>query len=200
MFDGVFNEETIERKRKLARMHFKIGLEPKWYMGTFQQLQEVIITLIGKDVTNPAQREQIMLTVSKLINLEMQIVLEEYEKENIELRNEQYDHVKNELKDKMSSISEDLADLADETNTSIERVNAYTSEISSTIQSNVDVVQLVYTDALDGKEDMTQLEKEMVQITTSAGDMGKLIGQLKVSSEQIISIVSLVKNIADQTN
>lgn len=200
MFDGVFNEETIERKRKLARMHFKIGLEPKWYMGTFQQLQEVIITLIGRDVTNPAHREQIMLTVSKLINLEMQIVLEEYEKENIELRNVQYDCVKNELKNKMSAISEDLADLADETNTSIERVNAYTSEISSTIQSNVDIVQLVYTDALDGKEDMTQLEKEMVQMTSSAEEMGSIIGQLKISSEQIISIVSLVKNIADQTN
>ena len=30
--------------------------------------------------------------------------------------------------------------------------------------------------------------------------MSKLIGNLKVSSEQIITIVSLVKNIADQTN
>ena len=200
MFDGVFNEETIERKRKLARMHFKIGLQPKWYMGTFQQLQEVIIILIGRDVTNPAQREQIMLTVSKLINLEMQIVLEEYEKENIELRNVQYDIVKNELKNKMSSISQDLANLTDETSTSIEKVNAYTSGISSTIKSNVDIVQIIYTDALDGKEDMAQLEKEMVQITTSAEEMGQLIGQLKISSEQIISIVSLVKNIADQTN
>ena len=200
MFDGIFNEATIERKRKLARMHFNVGLEPKWYMGTFQQLQEVIIKLIGRDETNPVLREQIMLTVSKLINLEMQIVLEEYEKENIELRNVQYNIVKNELKDKMSSISQDLAALTDETNTSIERVNAYTSGISSTIKSNVDIVQLIYTDALDGKEDMVQLEKEMGQMTMSAEEMGHLIGELKISSEQIISIVSLVKNIADQTN
>lgn len=200
MFDGIFNEETIERKRKLARMHFKIGLEPKWYMGTFQQLQEVIIALIVKDILDSALREQIMLTVSKLINLEMQIVLEEYEKENIKLRNMQYDIVKNELKNKMSSISQDLADLTEETSTSIERVNAHTSGISSTIKSNVEIVQHIHTDALVGKADMEKLEEEMLQITTSTEEMDQLIGHLKVSSEQIIDIVSLVKNIADQTN
>ena len=52
----------------------------------------------------------------------------------------------------------------------------------------------------DGKGDMVLLEKEMVQKTASAEEMGQLIGQLKISSEQINSIVSLVKNIADQTN
>ncbi|KOS66230.1 chemotaxis protein [Lysinibacillus contaminans] len=200
MFDGIFNEETIERKRKLARMHFKIGLEPKWYMGTFQQLQEVIIALIVKDITDSVLREQIMLTVSKLINLEMQIVLEEYEKENIKLRNVQYDIVKNELKNKMSSISQDLADLTEETSTSIERVIAHTSGISSTIKSNVEIVHHIHTDALVGKADMEKLEEEMLQITTSTEEMDQLIGHLKVSSEQIIDIVSLVKNIADQTN
>ena len=47
---------------------------------------------------------------------------------------------------------------------------------------------------------MAQLEKGMVQNTSRAAEMVQLIEQLKISSEQIISIVSLVKNIADQTN
>lgn len=200
MFEGIFNEETIERKRKLARMHFKIGLEPKWYMGTFQQLQEVIIALIVKDITDFGLREQITLNVSKLINLEMQIVLEEYEKENIKLRNEQYNVVKNELKDKISSISQDLADLTEDTSTSIEQVNVHTLQISSTIESNVEIVHHIHTDALVGKEDVTKLEQEMLEITKSTKEMGTLIGNLKVSSEQIINIVSIVKKIADQTN
>lgn len=200
MFDGIFNEETIERKRKLARMHFEIGLEPKWYMGTFMQLQECIIALIVKDITDSVLREQITLNVSKLINLEMQIVLEEYEKENIKLRNAQYNVVKNELKEKMSSISQNLADLTEDTSMSIDQVNVYTLQISSTIESNVEIVDHIHTDALVGKEDVTKLEQEMLQITKSTKEMGMLIGNLKVSSEQIINIVSLVKNIADQTN
>lgn len=200
MFDGIFNEETIQRKRKLAHMHFKIGLEPKWYMGTFQQLQEVIIKLIVKDITDSVLREQVTLNVSKLINLEMQIVLEEYDKENIKLRNAQYDVVKNELKDKMSTISQGLANLTEDTSTSIEEVNVHSLHISSTIGSNVEIVQQIFTDALAGKENVTKLEQEMLNVTKSTKEMSKLIGNLKASSEQIITIVSLVKNIADQTN
>lgn len=200
MFDGVFNEETIEAKRKLARMHFKIGLDPKWYMGTFQKLQETMIVLISKDITDLVLREQITLNVSKLINLEMQIVLEEYEKENQNLRREQYNVVKLELKDKLSAIIQNLADLTEETNQSIEQVNNHTSHINNTIKSNVAIVQHIHTDALTGKNEVARLEQEMIEIKDSTVEMGQLIGNLKVSSEQIINIVSLVKNIADQTN
>ena len=200
MFDGIFNDETIEAKRKLASMHFKIGLDPKWYMGTFQKLQEVMITLICKDIKDLALREQINLNVSKLINLEMQIVLEEYEKENIKLRSEQYNIVKQELKGNLSSIIQNLADLTEETNKSIEQVNNHTSQISQTIESNVEIVLHIHEDAMVGKENVTQLEKEMLEIKNSTMEMSRLIGQLKVSSEQIINIVSLVRNIADQTN
>lgn len=200
MFDGVFNEETIEAKRKIARMHFKIGLDPKWYMGTFQKLQETMIVLISKDITDLALREQITLNVSKLINLEMQIVLEEYEKENQNLRREQYNVVKLELKDKLSAVIQNLADLTEETNQSIEQVNNHTSHINNTIKSNVAIVQHIHTDALTGKNEVSRLEQEMIEIKDSAVEMGQLIGNLKVSSEQIINIVLLVKNIADQTN
>ncbi|MEK4532555.1 globin-coupled sensor protein [Solibacillus sp. FSL K6-1554] len=200
MFDGVFNEETIEAKRKLARMHFKIGLDPKWYMGTFQKLQETMIMLISKDIADVAGREIIQLNVSKLINLEMQIVLEEYEKENLNLRKEQYNVVKFELKDKLSAIIQNLADLTEETNQSIEQVNSHTFQISSTIESNVKIVQHIHTDAVTGNSEVTRLEQEMLEIRNSTVEMGQLIGNLKTSSEQIIDIVALVKNIADQTN
>lgn len=164
MFDGVFNEETIEAKRKLARMHFKIGLDPKWYMGTFQKLQETMIMLISKDIADVAGREIIQLNVSKLINLEMQIVLEEYEKENLNLRKEQYNVVKFELKDKLSAIIQNLADLTEETNQSIEQVNSHTFQISSTIESNVKIVQHIHTDAVTGNSEVTRPSRKCLKL------------------------------------
>ncbi|MFJ7668330.1 protoglobin domain-containing protein [Lysinibacillus sp. NPDC097195] len=200
MFDGVFNAEAIERKRKLARMHFTIGLEPKWYMGTFQHIQEAIINLIVKEMTVPALREQIMFTVSKLINLEMQIVLEEYEKENVKIRNSQYNQIKNELKQKISLISHDLANLTEETNTSIDAVDEQTTFIAQIIEKNVETVHLINQDANIGNQQVIRLEEEMRQISNSTEEMGALIGNLKQSSDRIIDIVLLVKGIADQTN
>lgn len=200
MFDGIFNEQTIERKRKLARMHFKIGLEPKWYMGTFLQLQEAIIALIVRDSTDSSLHDQVTLSVSKLINLEMQIVLEENEKENIRLRNAQYDLVKTELKNKISSISEDLANLTEETNSSIEDVNTRTDQISHTIQSNVEKANQIYMSALVGKDDVKKLDKEMTEITNSTKKLEKLVDNLKTASNEIIDIISIVENISNQTN
>ncbi|WP_445683159.1 methyl-accepting chemotaxis protein [Solibacillus sp. FSL K6-1554] len=130
----------------------------------------------------------------------MQIVLEEYEKENLNLRKEQYNVVKFELKDKLSAIIQNLADLTEETNQSIEQVNSHTFQISSTIESNVKIVQHIHTDAVTGNSEVTRLEQEMLEIRNSTVEMGQLIGNLKTSSEQIIDIVALVKNIADQTN
>jgi heme-based aerotactic transducer len=200
MFDGEFNEATIEQKMKLAQMHFKIGLEPKWYMGTFQQIQEVIIHLINKEMPTNELRENTMLTVSKLINFEMQIVLEEYEKENYKLRQKQYEIVKTELKSKISSISEDLASLTEETSTSIEQVDESTDGIRESIKANVRSVNQIQIDATDGNIMVEKLESQMEFIAQSTNHMVDMIDELKVSSNEISNIINLVKQIAEQTN
>ncbi len=200
MFDGEINEESIQKKMKLAQMHFKIGLEPKWYMGAFQQIQEVIVRLIAKEIKSPDQREKAMLIVSRLINFEMQIVLEEYEKENMKLRVSQYEIVKLELKNQISSISEDLAALTEETSTSIGHVDANASGIRESIHSNVESVRRIQLDATAGNEVVLQLESQMRFITGGTEHMGEIVSQLKLSSIQIISIIEMVKQIAEQTN
>ena len=147
MFDGNINEEYIQKRMKVAQMHYKIGLEPKWYMGAFQQVQEVIIKLVNKEGWSNDIRERAVLSISKLINFETQMVLEEYEKENIKLRELQYEEVKNELKSKISSLSEDLADLAEETNTSVKQVIINTNNINGNIQSNAERVKQMQIDS-----------------------------------------------------
>ncbi|WP_342567224.1 globin-coupled sensor protein [Psychrobacillus sp. FSL K6-4046] len=200
MFSGEFTETTIERKRRLAQMHFRIGLEPKWYMGTFHQIQTIIISLVNEEIKDYARKEKISLTISKLINLEMQIVLEEYEKENVKLRQQQYDTVKTELKSKISSISEDLAGLTEETTTSMEHVELNTARIRNSVQANMDSVKQIQSEANDGNKLIELLQRQMELVTGNTEEMAKIINDLKQSSEEIFHIVGLVKQIAEQTN
>lgn len=200
MFDGEMNEAAIQKKMHLAKIHFSFGLEPKWYMGAFQQIQEAIVRLIVKDLPSIEEREQAITIVSKLINFEMQIVLEEYEKENIRLRASQYEVVKLELKNRISAISEDLADLTEETSSSISHVDANASEIRESIHSNVESVRQIQSDATAGNEMVQQLEHQMRFITQETGEMESIIEELKGSSSEIISIIGMVKQIAEQTN
>lgn len=200
MFEGRIDTESIRKKVKIANIHFNMGVEPKWYMGTFQQIQEKLIRLISEKVSTWEERMAAATAVSKLINFEMQIVLEEYEKKNEELRRQQYDIVKNELKGKISSISENLAGLTEETSSSIEQVDENATAIRSSIHSNVESVKKIQGFAVLGNEKVEQLEVQMEFISDSTEKMVGLIGDLKVSSDEIIDIIAIVRGIAEQTN
>lgn len=200
MFDGNINEEYIQKRIKVAQMHYKIGLEPKWYIGAFQQVQETIIKLVNKEGWSTDIQEKAVLSISKLFSFEMQIVLEEYEKENLKLRELQYEEVKRELKSKISSLSENLADLAEETNTSVKQVILHTNEINVNIQSNAERVKQMQLDSEEGNQLVQGLESQINFIATSTENMGEIVDKLKDSSDKIVQIIAMVKQIADQTN
>ena len=200
MFDGNLCADTLAAKKQLARRHFKIGLAPKWYMGTFQKLQEVIVALIVQEVTDAKLREEVALNVAKLINFEMQIVLEEYDLENSALREQQYNVVKDELKGSMSSISEEAAELTDKTSASLTQVMTHTDVIYTTITETKQTAAHVHTTAAQGKAEVARLEQQMAMIFSDAQAMTAKMEELKQAAAQIINIVSLVKAIAEQTN
>lgn len=200
MFEGDINEQYIQKRIKVARMHYKIGLEPKWYLGAFQQMQQVITKLVNQERFTKENREQIVLSISKLINFETQIVLEEYEKENLKLRELQYEEVKTELKGKISVLSEDLAALAEETSSSVQHVISNTSEINESIQSNANRVKQIQIDANEGNLLVQELETKIHTIAANTDDMGEIVDQLQDSSNKITKIIEMVKQIADQTN
>ncbi|WP_209445871.1 protoglobin domain-containing protein [Paenibacillus etheri] len=105
IFDGKVDEEYIAKRLKIANIHKRVGLEPKWYLSSFQNLQNVFIQVIYKETHDDNARLQIVQTVTKLLNLEQQLVLEEYEKENVKEKERQYLLVKNELKQKIAEFS-----------------------------------------------------------------------------------------------
>ena len=104
------------------------------------------------------------------------------------------------MKGKISAISEDLASLTEETSTSIEQVNENALSISSSIHSNVMSVSDIQSFAVLGNEKVQELEKQMAFIDGSTEKMEGLVGSLKVSSNEIIEIIVMVKQIAEQTN
>ncbi|MEZ7171971.1 protoglobin domain-containing protein [Sporosarcina sp. OR05] len=200
MFQRSIDQTSIDKKVKIARIHFQMGVEPKWYMGVFQQIQEVFIELITETLPSWQERKQAIVDITKLINLEMQIVLEEYEKQNEREKQQQYAIVKQELKEKISSISEDLAILTEETSTSVGHVDDNATKIRASIHANVEGVQDIQSFAVLGNEKVQRLEKQIAFINENTEKMETLIKNLKISSTEVIEIIVMVKSIAEQTN
>ena len=199
IFDGKVDDEYIAKRLKIANIHKRVGLEPKWYLSAFQNLQNVFIQVIYKETNDDKARLQVVQTVTKLLNLEQQLVLEEYEKENVKEKEQQYLLVKNELKQKIAEFSSELIDFSIDTNAAVKQLVASSNEVSRTFQrtarSSVESQGL----ATDGHEHLDNLTGQINLIYQSTSEMEHSIYELSNSSKQIQKIVNSVKDIADQT-
>lgn len=200
MFSGKIDEEFIQKRMRIAQVHFKIGLVPKWYIGAFQQILNTMIDKITKSNWSKESIDKASLLCSKLINFETQIVLEEYAKENKRIQSAQYEQVKDELKSNLSLIMKNLAQLSDETTRSIKEIIHYSTGIKNNTEKNIIQVKQMENDTSIGNHLMEQLEQQINSIAKRTEEMEKLALQQRNASEKINKIISIVTQIADQTN
>lgn len=200
MFNGIIDYDFIEKRIKVAKVHIRIGLEPKWYMGAFQNLFSSLINMIHSNITDPGKRVEMINVISKLLNFEQQLVLEAYEKENLLQREQEYNRVKSELKVGIIDISEELAALSEQTSASVQQLVSSTNLLSQRIVQTTNTSKETQNLAKKGNENLTELETKMALIKDSALEMGIVVEKLIHSSEQIQQVVNIVQNIAEQTN
>ena len=49
-FSGVIDQAFIDKRKRIAHMHVKIGLPTKWYIASFQLMQSSIISIIEEKI------------------------------------------------------------------------------------------------------------------------------------------------------
>lgn len=199
IFDGKVDDEYIAKRLKIANIHKRVGLEPKWYLSAFQNLQNVFIHVIYNETHDDNARLQVVQTVTKLLNLEQQLVLEEYEKENVKEKEQQYLLVKNELKQKIAEFSSELIDFSIDTNAAVKQLVASSNEVNRTFQHTASSALESQGLATDGHEHLDNLTGQINLIYQSTSEMEHSVHELSNSSKQIQKIVNSVKDIADQT-
>ncbi|WP_083886336.1 protoglobin domain-containing protein [Paenibacillus sonchi] len=199
MFEGTINEEYIAKRLTIAKIHKRVGLEPKWYLSAFQNLQNVFITVIYNETGKDNERLKVVQTVTKLLNLEQQLVLEAYEKENIREKEEQYLLVKNELKQKIAEFSGELIDLSIDTNAAVEQLVASSNEVNDTFRRTAASALESQGMATEGHGHLDSLTGQINLIYESTHAMERSVNELSSSSKQIQKIVAAVQDIADQT-
>ena len=69
-------------------------------------------------------------SVSKVLNIQQQVILEELEKENRMKKQEEYQSIKDELKNKIFATSEYLVALTEETNASVEELMVKSNQVN----------------------------------------------------------------------
>ncbi|WP_162162940.1 globin-coupled sensor protein [Gorillibacterium massiliense] len=199
LFSGQIDDAFIEARLRIAKVHQRIGLDSKWYMGAFQSLIHTFTDIIMGYPELAANRSEIIRTLGKLFSLEQQLVLDAYEKENIKEKNNQYEVVKNELKDRLAHVSQELAALTEQTSASVQELVMTSTKVNDTFLSGLEVSREAEALAGAGSKQISEMDVSMASITASASVMEDAVQRLDKSSERIGSIIKKVQDIADQT-
>ncbi|WP_080846113.1 globin-coupled sensor protein [Cytobacillus gottheilii] len=199
MFNGIVDENYINMRKRIANIHVRIKLPTKWYLGAFQNLLISIIDVIEENID---EKEEVLLkmkAVTKIFNLEQQIVLEAYDDEIREIQAEAAKE-KMVIVENMTSSSQHLAAISQETKVSFHLLHQQSDKIVEVAKKGSDLSAAAENRAELGTNQLEQQYESMQKIENSVAAISKDINILLGISQQMQGIVSMVTGIADQTN
>lgn len=199
MFNGKIDLDDVERMRKIAHIHVKIGLEAKWYMAGFQQLLTSVINTIEPHFHAKGEVIQAIQSISKLFSLEQQIVLEAYDHEYTAVRAES-EREKEQIQAQVNHLAAKLAETTEHTKAFIQEILAQSQEIASYSIDRFEAAATAEDQAHNGKSDLEKQSKLMTFIEQSTVEILQKMKSLEQTSEKINQVVSIVTSIAEQTN
>ncbi|WP_191556174.1 globin-coupled sensor protein [Metabacillus idriensis] len=199
MFSGILDKNRVESIQRIAHIHVKIGLEAKWYMSALQTLSKSLIDCAGLKAENSEDLMLIVQAISKMISFEQQLVLEAYDKEYGEIRMKA-EREKEAIRIELSETAQMLSGITENTNASVQEINAQSKEISLFASGSFEVASSAETEASYGKKDLEKQHELMTFIETSTENISIKMKALENTSEKINQVVAIVTSIADQTN
>ncbi|MDV6379072.1 globin-coupled sensor protein [Sporosarcina sp. GW1-11] len=199
LFEGRIDASYLEQRKTIAKIHVRIGLEPKWYLAAFEMLHDGFFTFI-EQLDMPINRKfNTLRAFMKVLNLEQQLVLDAYEEFN-EVNRQQVEKEKAIVKDQVLNASRELAAISEQTSASTEELSAKSQLLEETTIQNLSFITETESTSLHGKELMNTQSKQFEQIVTYMADLMSRMDALYTSSDQIGEVVTLITTIADQTN
>lgn len=199
MFNGVIDQTYFEKRIRIAQIHYQIDLKTKWYMCAFQDLFLSLLNIIDENIKDKEECLLAIKAVSKILNIEQQLVLEAYDTE-IEKARKKVEEEQNMIKDKVADASENLAAISEETNASFQQLTFQSSEIISVAKIGTGLSVLAKERALKGKEQLNNQSVNMQSINDFVDDISSDVNALHDISIRMQGIIKIVTTIADQTN
>lgn len=199
MFDGVIDEAFVNKRQRIASVHARIGLAPKWYMCAFQDLLNSFFHIIENIPYSIKERFEILKAISKILNLEQQIVLELYEDE-YERALMQKTEAQMAIVQSVRANSSALSEVAGETNDAIVSIADVLEALKKMSDHNNALSNEVVQSANEEQQRLLTTEENSTELQQTMQLVKQDIDELNDLNHQINDIASLIANIARETN
>lgn len=199
MFDGVINEEFLQKRHRIAAVHSRIGLAPKWYMSAFQDLMNYFFSIVQMTEFQAVDQFRILAAISKILNFEQQIVLESYEEQHQEVLTKENSR-QAEMMVAIRESSASLSEITHETNNDILEMMTVLENLKSLSSENSSLTEEVKEASIQEQHSLKETEENSVHLQETMHDIKNSVTQLHTLNEKITSIAQIITQIANQTN
>ncbi len=199
MFEGRIDEAFLEKRRRVAKMHVKINLYPKWYLAAFQILEKSLRKIVY-ELRLPKGEEKFCDAISKICNFEQQIVLEEYDSYASILIETQRNNVRDHVKDVIGGISTQLEVQSQTTTETVTELVYSAKRVNASLKESMYEAESMQKVSSEGYSKILSINEQTGKIHYKTVEMGNMVEQLDASSSKINAVVEIVKSISGQTN
>lgn len=199
MFSGIIDDEFIKKRKTIARVHVRIGLPTKSYIAAFQTLNISFMRLVYQHISHSEDRLAILEAISKILNLEQQLVLEAFELTVKEMQSKT-ENQKEKVSMSIIESTESLAAISEETNASFHELTNQSHELFNYAKKANDISDEAEIQANEGKMQLHEQSEIMNSIIKSVKQISEDVHSLADTAKETEDIVAIVTNIANQTN
>ncbi|MEK3730645.1 globin-coupled sensor protein [Lysinibacillus sp. FSL W8-0953] len=200
MFEGRIDEAFLEKRSRVAKMHVKINLYPKWYLAAFYILEKSLRKIIYELRLSKDEEEKFCDAVSKICNFEQQIVLEEYDNYASILIEKQRNSVREHVKDVIGGISTQLEVQSQNTTETVTQLVYSAQRVNDSLTDSMQEAQSMQKVSSEGYTKIVSINEQTGTIHHKTVEMANMVEQLDASSSKINAVVEIVKSISGQTN
>ena len=197
---GEYDSAYIERRLQIGVVHERIGLDPRWYLGSYNVFWRHLTGVIWRNHWfRPKRALRTIRALFKIINFDQQLVMDTYIYSNIESLAEV-------AKETAYSVA-NLTTSANETAISLNQTSATTEELRGKSKQAAELTEIIKKSSADAVRDSNAGEQaaqmsveQMRRIQDQMKTMSQSILELSAKSHSIAKINDSIKDLAEQSH
>ncbi len=196
--DGVIDENYVMSRRKIGRVHDRIQLDPEWFFGAFQVYYKHIFPLLFEKYAGEPVLQEVLFAFTRITTFDMQLVEETY-LEAYTSKMLKFDDIKK-LEKSLLESGENLVANVEETSSLVEGMHASAKEITAATEEAATHADKVQKMTLHSKNVVSDTLTQIHNIEKQMGTLQDSASHISETSKKIGEIITLIQNIAKQTN
>ncbi|WP_214796674.1 protoglobin domain-containing protein [Exiguobacterium sp. s5] len=200
LLTGKIDDKFLAMRKRMGQTHHHFSVPVVWFLATYSAFNTLLIPKIVEAYQHdPATMTESLLALSHAMNLDAQIVTEQYVDARLD-EIESANVARAALLHDVSRVSTEVATTMEQTGHAMsetsKRAHQVLSETEQTEKMSRHLMNLTHTNG----EQIEQMETEFKQSATYVDASLERITALKDGSQDIVSMTRSIEQIANQTN